>query len=58
MPIKKYTVAVTLPLTLWVPDIEAETEEEALAKARETALKTPYGDWGDDTSTMQLEVVK
>lgn len=54
----RYTVAVTLPLTLWVPDIEATTKEEALAKAKETALKTPYEDWGDDVSTMQFDIVR
>lgn len=54
----KYNVAVTLPLTLWVPDVEANSPEEAIEKAREIALDTPYEDWGDDFSYATLEIVE
>lgn len=54
---KKFNVAVTLPLTLWV-EVEAENNDEAIEKAKEVALKTPYAEWGDDFSTATAEVVE
>ena len=54
----KYTIAVTLPLTLLVPDVEAASQEEAIEKARKIALETPYEDWGDDFSYATLEIVE
>ena len=54
----KYTVAVTLPLTLWVPDVEANSPEEAIEKARQTALYTPFTYWNDDFSNAVLEIVE
>lgn len=54
----KYNVAVTFPLTLWVPDVEATSQEEAIEKARKIALETPYEDWGDDFSNTTLEIVE
>jgi hypothetical protein len=54
----KYNVAVTFPLTLWVPDVEAARQEEAIEKARKIALETPYEDWGDDFSNATLEIVE
>lgn len=56
-PKRHYQIAVTLPLTLWV-EVDASSEEEALEKARETALNTPTSDWGDDFSTAELDIVK
>ena len=53
----RYQVAVTLPLTLWV-EVKAGSREEALEKARERALHTPYGDWGDDFSTATFDIVQ
>ena len=54
----KYNVAVTLPLTLWVPDVEAASQEEAIEKARQTALYTPFTYWNDDFSNASLEIVE
>lgn len=53
----KFTFAVTLPLTLWVPDIEAADEAEAREKARQIALETPNEEWGDDMSTLEIDLV-
>ena len=54
---KKFNVAITLPLTLWV-EVEAENDDEAIEKAREIALKTPYEEWGDDFSTAEADIVE
>lgn len=54
----KYNVAVTFPLTLWIPGVEASSQEEAIEKARKIALETPYEDWGDDFSNASLEIVE
>ena len=54
----KFNVAVTFPLTLWVPDVEAASQEEAIEKARKIALETPYEDWNDDFSNASLEIVE
>lgn len=54
----KYNVAVTLPLTLWIPDVEAASQEEAIEKARQTALYTPFTYWNDDFSNASLEIVE
>ena len=53
---KKYLIAVTLPLTLWV-EVEADDDTEALEKARHEAMHTPYEEWGDDMSTIQTDIV-
>ena len=53
---KKFNIAVTLPLTLWV-EVEAENDQQALEKAKEIALKTPYENWGDDFSTVQMDIL-
>ena len=52
----KYNVAVTLPLTLWV-EVEADSPEDAIEKARLEALYTPYTFWNDDFSNAELEIV-
>lgn len=54
---KKFNVAITLPLTLWV-EVEAENDDEAIEKAKEIALKTPYEEWGDDFSTAEADIVE
>lgn len=54
---KKFNVAVTLPLTLWV-EVEASSEQEALEMAKEEAVKTPISEWGDDCSNLELEIVR
>lgn len=54
---ERFQVAVTLPLTLWV-EVYAPSEAEALEKAREIASNVPYQNWGDDLSTLQLEIIK
>lgn len=54
---KKFSVAVTLPLSLWV-DVRARDEEQAREKALKTALNTPYEEWGDDFSTASADIVK
>lgn len=54
----KFTFAVTLPLTLWVPDIEASDEAEAREKARQIAYETPNNEWGDDMSTLEIDLVE
>ncbi len=54
---RKYSIAVTLPLTLWV-EVEATDDQQALKKARKIALKTPYKDWGDDFSSAEFDIVK
>lgn len=53
---KKYKIAVTLPLTLWV-EVDATSEEDAIEKAKDIALKTPTEDWGDDFSTASYDIV-
>ncbi len=54
---RKYSIAVTLPLTLWV-EVEATDDQQALEKARKIASKTPYKDWGDDFSTAEFNIAK
>ena len=54
---KTYTMAVTLPLTLWV-EVKANDEAEARTLALDEALNTPYPNWGDDFSTANCDVVK
>ena len=54
----KYNVAVTFPMTLWVPDVEAASREEAIEKAREIAINTPFTYWNDDFSNASLEIVE
>ena len=54
---KKFNVAITLPLTLWV-EVEAENDDEAIEKARDMALKVPYDEWGDDFSTAEADIVE
>ncbi len=53
---KKYKIAVTFPLTLWV-EVEADDDGEALEKARQEAMHTPYKEWGDDMSTIETDIV-
>lgn len=53
---KKYQVAVTLPLTLWV-EVNAASKAEAIEKAKDIAINTPSDEWGDDISTMTFEIV-
>ena len=53
----KSNVAVTLPLTLWVP-VEANSREKAIETARQVALNTPITYWNDDFSNASLEIVE
>lgn len=53
----RFTIAVTLPLTLWV-EVWASDEQEAMEKAHVVADETPLSEWGDDMSTMQFDLVK
>lgn len=54
---KTYKIAVTLPLTLWI-EVEAADEQEALEKAKNTAVETPYEDWGDDMTCATYDIIK
>ena len=51
---KKYNIAVTLPLRV---ETEADNDNDALEKARETASKTPFEKYGCDMSTLQMDIV-
>ena len=53
---KKYNIAVTLPLTLWV-ETEADNDRDALEKARETACETPFEKYGCNMSSLQMDIV-
>lgn len=54
----KYNVGVTLPLSLFLPDVEANSPEEAIEKAKQMALYTPYGFWDDDFSKATAEIIE
>lgn len=54
---RKYSIAVTLPLTLRV-EVKTTDDQQAIEKARRIALKTPYKDWGNDFSTAKFNIVK
>lgn len=52
-----YNIAVTLPITLWLT-VKASSRDEAIEKAKEKALNTPYEEWGDDFSNAELDIVE
>ncbi len=52
-----YTVGVTLPIFLCL-EIEADSEQEAIDKARKQAIDTPTKQWGDDFSYAEFNILE
>lgn len=53
---KTYTIAVTLPLSLWV-EVQANNEAEARTLALNEAQNTKLTEWSSDT-TPETDIVK
>lgn len=61
MDAHKYTVAVTLPLTIWV-DVFATGEDSAMEVAKALAARTPLDEWVDnrfplDTTDAETSII-